>query len=112
MKKLIIAVIIGAALFTASLFLFSCSAGSKWCKPENIQSGRSSQHHDSKKMRAGIIRVRWIHRDGDIYHVRYENMQTSINRVYFRELPSPIIQEGKWIPTDSLCAFDERAGNI
>jgi hypothetical protein len=94
--------------FWAIVSLSSCS---KYCEPGMIRSGRSSQHHDAKPFKA-TIRVRWIHRDGPVYRVRFENMKQVEARVYFDSLPSPLIKEGAWVPVDSLCAWDERSGNI
>jgi hypothetical protein len=88
------------------------------CDPSSIRSGRSAQYHDSKKMRAAAtphpekIRVMWIHQDGPVYHVRFANMKTTLPRVYFEKLPSLLIQEGTWVPVDSLCTWDTRSDSI
>lgn len=117
MKKLSILVVIGATLFTFCLFMCSCKIFDP-CDPGNIQSGKSSEHHDQKKMRASAsphiekIRVMWIHQDGPVFHVRYANMKTIEPRVYFEQLPSDLIIEGTWIPVDSLCSWDHRSDSI
>lgn len=87
------------------ILMFTSCKVFKPCDPGNIMSGRSSQHHDGKKMRAGI-RVMWIHRDGLVYHVRYMNMKTTESHIYYGKLPSNLIVEGTWVPVDSLCKWD------
>lgn len=113
-KSFLLSALIGAIALTGC---YSNGGGGKFCKPENIRSGRSSQHHDSKKMRAGkippnSIRVMWVHRDGPVIKVRYQNMKTTQPRVYYGNLPSDLIIEGQWVPVDSLCLWDARNDSV
>lgn len=48
----------------------------KWCDPDKIMNGESNQHHDSKKMRAIIIKIRpheaWARLSRVTYHTTFE----------------------------------------
>lgn len=80
------------------LALVITSSCNKWCKPENIRSGKSSQHHDSKKMK---VRVMWVKQYGSTCVVRYENMKTMFNRIY-TNCDCKKFKVGTWINIDSI----------
>jgi hypothetical protein len=72
----------------------------RWCKPENIRSGKSSQHHDSKKFKA-MIRVMWAKQFGKMCKVRYQNMKTVIDKVYMN-CDCKKVPVGTWVAIDSI----------
>jgi hypothetical protein len=82
------------------ILLASCSTGSKWCKKSNIESGRSSQHHDSKKMR-GAIRTMWAKQYGNMCKVRYQNEKEMFDIIY-PNCNCKNIPVGCWVPVDSI----------
>jgi hypothetical protein len=63
-------------------------------------SGKSSEHHDSKKFR-GMIRVKWINREGPLCRVKFENMKTSIINIY-EGSDCKKFKPGQWVSIDSI----------
>ncbi|MFL5810064.1 MAG: hypothetical protein ACJ749_11125 [Flavisolibacter sp.] len=87
-------------LLILSIVLAGCSTGSKWCKEKNIQSGRSSQHHDRKKYKA-MIRVKWTHQFGNMCLVKFENMKQSFSKIYDK-CDCRRFKVGSWVAIDSI----------
>jgi hypothetical protein len=98
--KFFIKVIALIAIVIWLLFITCCSSGSKWCKKSNIESGKSSQHHDTKKMR-GAIRIMWAKQFGSTCEVRYENKQEMFNRIY-PNCDCKKVPVGTWVNRDSI----------
>lgn len=98
-NKIIARLVFVLILLAFCLFLGSCGPG-KYCKPENIQNGKSSQHHDTKKFR-GMIRVKWIRQEGNICQVKFENMKTSFVRIY-ENADCKKFKVGVWVNIDSI----------
>ena|SRR5205814_6002115 len=96
-KQLIICVIIGAILFTVSLFACGCS---HYCDPANISNGSSNRHHDQKKFKASI-RIMWSKQYGPFCKVRYANMKTVENRIY-ENCDCGKFPTGTWVNLDSI----------
>jgi hypothetical protein len=88
-NKIIAFVVRVLILFAFTVLIFSCSPG-KYCEPGNIKSGRSSQHHDSKKFK--VIAKK---QEGPFYVLHVHNMQYDGNLVFEGKLPDSI-QLGKW----------------
>jgi hypothetical protein len=84
----------------AMLILASCSTGKKYCDPDSIRSGRSNQHHDSKKFR-GMIRVKWINNEGPFCKVKFENMKESFTKIY-EGCECDKFSKGCWVNRDSI----------
>ena len=83
MKYLIALLILGAA-FTIEI-LTSCS---HYCKPANIESGKSSQHHDTKKFRATYTRK------GNFWIVTCKNMNEERKNIVTCKPP---FKNGSWV---------------
>jgi hypothetical protein len=80
--------------------LTSCSGGKKYCDPDSIRSGRSSQHHDTKKFR-GMIRVKWKNTEGNLCLVKFENMKESFTKLY-EGCDCDKYHTGYWVNIDSI----------
>jgi hypothetical protein len=96
MKNLIICLLL-TALIIWLLTLTSCT---HYCDPENIQSGRSNQHHDSKPFRAKIKIIN-AQQQGSSCYVKYMNMKEITYRLY-EHCNCGKFEEGKWVSTDSI----------
>jgi hypothetical protein len=83
-----------------SLALRQCNGCNKYCEPENIKNGRSSQHHDRKKMR-GAIRTMWAKQYGNMCKVRYQNEKEMFDIIY-PNCNCKNIPVGCWVPVDSI----------
>jgi hypothetical protein len=100
--KLIFSIIQIVVLIAAVVWLLSltsCSPG-KYCDPKNIQNGKSSQHHDSKKKKAQI-RIMWAKQYGHLCKVRYENKKIMLDRIY-EDCDCKKIPVGTWVNEDSI----------
>jgi hypothetical protein len=83
------------------MFVLSASSCSrKLCDPDSIRSGKSSQHHDSKKMR-GMIRIMWVRQFGNMCKVHYANMKTMFDKVYLN-CDCKKFPVGTWVSVDSI----------
>jgi hypothetical protein len=86
--------------FILLTILAGCSSGKKYCDPDSIRSGRSSQHHDSKKFR-GSIRIMWAKQFGNMCRVHYENMKQVVDKVYMN-CNCKNVPVGTWVSVDSI----------
>jgi hypothetical protein len=92
MKKTILYLLI-------TFILYSC------CPPASkITNGEALRkwEHKHKFRSAENFRVMWINKTGPVYKVRFANMKSMFNQVYYEKLPGWCI-EGNWIPIDSIC---------
>lgn len=80
------------SILLIAIMTFALTSCGKWCKQKNIQSGKSSQHHDSKKMKVRVMRTRQY---GSNCKVRLMNMRKQFDAVCLCDCDS--LKPGTWV---------------
>jgi hypothetical protein len=78
------------SILLIAIMTFALTSCSRLCDPQNIRSGKSSQHLDSKK-----FRVMWVRQYGNYCKVRLMNMRKQFNAVCLCDCDT--LPVGKWI---------------